>query len=47
MYSQTCVKGPYKVAVTPGTDKKSSHPFASGRIRFVSVPSPVNPFLVR
>ena len=29
------------------TDKKSFHPFVSGRIRFMFVPNPVNPFLVR
>ena len=29
------------------TDKKSFHPFVSGRIRFMSVSNPVNPFLVR
>ena len=28
-------------------DKKSFHPFVSGRIRFMSVSNPVNPFLVR
>ena len=29
------------------TDKKSFHPFVSGRIRLMSVSNPVNPFLVR
>ena len=29
------------------TDKNSFHPFMSGRIRFMSVSNPVNPFLVR
>ena len=29
------------------TDKKSFRPFVSGRIRFMSVSNPVNPFLVR
>ena len=29
------------------TDKKSFYPFVSGRIRFMSVSNPVNPFLVR
>ena len=28
------------------TDKKSFHPFVSGRIHFMSVSNPVNPFLV-
>ena len=29
------------------TDKKSFHPFVSGRIRFKSVSNPVNSFLIR
>ena len=44
-------KSVVEVAVTPGertrNGKKSFHPFVSGRIRFMSVSNPVNPFLVR